>query len=61
MNQILVEKVWRKLSNAWLSKQFWGEAVTYECLLINHLPFAAIEGIISVEEWFGRLANYYNF
>nr|GEU76321.1 retrovirus-related Pol polyprotein from transposon TNT 1-94 [Tanacetum cinerariifolium] len=51
MNQTLLEKVWCMLSNAGLGKEFWAEAVTYTCHLINRLPSTAIDGKIPFEKW----------
>ncbi|KAL5804931.1 hypothetical protein ACOSQ3_031731 [Xanthoceras sorbifolium] len=44
MNLTLLEKVRCMLSNIGLGKEFWAEAVTYACHLINRLPSATIEG-----------------
>ena len=44
MNRTLLEKVRCMLSNAGLGKEFWAEAITYACHLINRLPSAAIDG-----------------
>ncbi|PAM64485.1 hypothetical protein CEJ63_19730, partial [Acinetobacter baumannii] len=46
MNRTLLEKVRCMLSNAGLGKEFWAEAVTYACHLINRLPSTAIGGRI---------------
>ncbi|GKC65935.1 retrotransposon protein, putative, ty1-copia subclass, partial [Tanacetum coccineum] len=35
MNRTLLEKVWCMLSNVGLGKEFWAEAVTYACHLVN--------------------------
>nr|GEV36617.1 retrovirus-related Pol polyprotein from transposon TNT 1-94 [Tanacetum cinerariifolium] len=60
MNQTLLEKVWCMLSNAGLGKEFWAEAVTYACHLINRLPSTAIDGKTPFEKWYGKPATYYD-
>ncbi|XP_070002795.1 uncharacterized mitochondrial protein AtMg00710-like [Nicotiana sylvestris] len=52
MNRTLLEKVWCMLSNAGLGKEFWAEAITYACHLINRLPSAAIDGKTPFEKWY---------
>ena len=59
MNRTLLEKVWYMLSNAGLGKEFWAEAITYVCHLINRLPSAAIGGKTPFEKWYGKLAEDY--
>ncbi|XP_070018348.1 uncharacterized protein [Nicotiana sylvestris] len=54
MNRTLLEKVRCKLSNAGLGKEFWAEAVTYACHLINHLLSAAVDGKTPFEKWYGK-------
>ena len=44
MNRTLLEKVRCMLSNAGLGKQYWAEAVTYACHLVNRLPSSTLEG-----------------
>ena len=60
MNRTLLEKVRCMLSNAGLGKQFWGEAVTYACHLINRLPSSALEGKTPMEVWSGKPATDYD-
>ena len=43
MNWTLMEKVQCMLSNAGLGKEFWADAMTYACHLINRLPSTAID------------------
>ena len=59
MNRTLLEKVRCMLSNAGLGKQFWAEAVTYACHLINRLPSTAIGGKTPLEKWSGKPATDY--
>ena len=61
MNRTLLEKVRCMLLNAGLSKQFWAEAVTYACHLINRLPAAANDGKTPIEMWRGKHATDYDF
>ncbi|GJR88937.1 retrovirus-related pol polyprotein from transposon TNT 1-94 [Tanacetum coccineum] len=60
MNRTLLEKVRCMLSNAGLGKEFWAEAVTYMCHLINRLPSTAIDGKTPFEKWYGKLATDYD-
>ena len=59
MNRTLLEKVRCMLSNAGLGKEFWAEAITYACHLINRLPSAAIGGKTPFEKWYGKLVEDY--
>ena len=59
MNRTLLEKVRCMLSNVGLGKQFWAEAVTYACHLINRLPSTAIGGKTPLEKWSGKPATDY--
>ncbi|KAG8484084.1 hypothetical protein CXB51_023049 [Gossypium anomalum] len=43
-----------------LGKEFWAEAVTYACHLINRLPSAAINGKTPIEMWTGKPATDYD-
>ncbi|XP_070036248.1 uncharacterized mitochondrial protein AtMg00710-like [Nicotiana tomentosiformis] len=60
MNRTLLEKVRCMLSNAGLGKEFWAEAITYACHLINRLPSAVIDGKIPFEKWYGKPAVDYD-
>ncbi|GKA49252.1 retrovirus-related pol polyprotein from transposon TNT 1-94 [Tanacetum coccineum] len=60
MNRTLLEKVRCMLSNAGLGKEFWAEAVTYACHLINLLPSTAIDGKTPFERWYGKPAIDYD-
>ncbi|GJV12795.1 retrovirus-related pol polyprotein from transposon TNT 1-94 [Tanacetum coccineum] len=60
MNQTLLEKVWCMLSNAGLGKEFWAEAVTYVCHLVNCLPSTVIDGKTPFEKWYGKHASDYD-
>ncbi|GJR03668.1 retrovirus-related pol polyprotein from transposon TNT 1-94 [Tanacetum coccineum] len=60
MNRTLLEKVRCMLSNAGLGKEFWAEAVTYACHLVNRLPSTAIDGKTPFEKWYGKPATDYD-
>ena len=60
MNRTLLEKVQCMLSNARLGKEFWAEAMTYACHLINCLLSTAIDDRIPFEVWFGQPVFYYD-
>ena len=49
------------LSNVNLSKEFWAEAVSYACQIINRLPAAANEGKTPLQVWSGSPATDYDF
>ena len=51
MNRTLLEKVQCMLCNVGLGKEFWAEAVTYTCHLINRLPSTTIDDRIPLEVW----------
>lgn len=46
------------LSQAGLTKQFWGEAIHTACYLINRSPSAALEYKTPQEIWNGSPADY---
>ena len=60
MNRTILDKVRCMLSNAGLGKEFWAEAVTYACHLINRLPSAVINGKTPMERWAGKPATDYD-
>ena len=60
LNRTLLEKVRCMLSNAGLGREFWAEAVTYACHLVNRLPSTAIGGKTPLEMWFGKPATDYD-
>ena len=60
MNRTLLEKARCMLSNAGLSKDFWAEAVSTACFLVNRSPSTAIEFKTPEEVWSGKPANYSN-
>ena len=61
MNRTLLEKVRCMLSNAGLGREFWAEAITYACHLINRLSSTAINGKTPLEVWYDKPAIDYNF
>ncbi|KAG8480145.1 hypothetical protein CXB51_024902 [Gossypium anomalum] len=60
INRTILEKVRCMLSNAGLGKEFWDEAVTYACHLINRLPSDVINGKTPMEMWTGKSATDYD-
>ena len=60
MNRTLMEKVQCMLSNARLGKEFWAEAVTYACHLINLVLSTAIDDTIPLEVWSIQLVSNYD-
>ena len=48
------------LSNAGLSKDFWAEAISTACFLVNRSPSTAIEFKTPEEVWSGKPADYSN-
>nr|CAD41912.2 OSJNBa0033G05.13 [Oryza sativa Japonica Group] len=57
MNRIIISKARCMLSNAGLPKQFWAEAVSTACYLINRSPSYANKKT-PIEVWSGSPANY---
>jgi len=60
MNRTLLQKVRCILSNIGLSKNFWDEALSYACYLVNRLPSSAIGGKTPLEVWSEKTAQDYN-
>ncbi|GJZ67186.1 retrovirus-related pol polyprotein from transposon TNT 1-94 [Tanacetum coccineum] len=60
MNRTLLEKVRCMLSNVGFGKEFWAEAVTYACHLVNRLPSTAIDGKTPFEKWYGKPTTDYD-
>lgn len=58
MNRTILERVRCMLSQAGLTKQFWGEAVHTACYLINRSPSAALEYKTPQEIWNGSPVDY---
>ena len=58
MNRTIISKARCMLSNAGLPKQFWAEAVSTACYLINRSPSYAIDKKTPIEVWSGSPANY---
>lgn len=46
------------LSNAGLGREFWAEAVSTACYMINRSPSIAIESKLPIGIWSGSLADY---
>ncbi|KAL5768311.1 hypothetical protein ACOSQ2_015094 [Xanthoceras sorbifolium] len=60
MNRTLLERARCMLSNAGLSKDFWAEAISTACFLVNRSPSTAIEFKTPEEVWSGKPADYSN-
>nr|CAJ86192.1 H0306F03.15 [Oryza sativa] len=58
MNRTIISKARCMLSNAGLPKQFWAEAVSTACYLINRSPGYAIDKKTPIKVWSGSPANY---
>ncbi|KAL5806266.1 hypothetical protein ACOSQ4_028999 [Xanthoceras sorbifolium] len=60
MNRTLLERARCMLSNAGLSKDFWAEAISTACFLVNRSPYTTIEFKTPEEVWSGKPADYSN-
>ena len=58
MNRTLLERARCMLSNAGLDKEFWAEAVSSACYLVNRSPTTSIECKTPEEVWSGKLDDY---
>ncbi|KAG9453140.1 hypothetical protein H6P81_006044 [Aristolochia fimbriata] len=58
MNRTLLERARCMLSNAGLGKEFWSEATSMACYLMNRSPSTAIECKTLEEVWSGTPAGY---
>ncbi|KAG9442249.1 hypothetical protein H6P81_018103 [Aristolochia fimbriata] len=58
MNRTLLERARCMLSNAGLGKDFWAEATSMACYLVNRSPCTAIECKTPEEVWSGTPADY---
>ncbi|KAL4383727.1 hypothetical protein GQ457_15G024680 [Hibiscus cannabinus] len=61
MNKTIEERVRSMLSNAQLSKSFWGEAVKTATKIVNHSPSSALDGEIPEQVWRGKNVSYEHF
>ncbi|KAL4323581.1 hypothetical protein GQ457_11G003910 [Hibiscus cannabinus] len=61
MNRTIEERVRSMLSNAQLSKSFWGEAVKTATKIVNHSPSSALDGEIPEQVWIGKKVSYEHF
>ena len=60
MNRTLLERGCCMLQNASLSKDFWAEAVSTTCYLVNQSPASAIDFNTTKEIWSGNPQDYSN-
>ena len=58
MNRTLLERVICMLTNAKMSKTFWGEAIVTAGYLINRSPSSAIDFKTPEEKWSGNPPKY---
>ncbi|KAG9446280.1 hypothetical protein H6P81_012408 [Aristolochia fimbriata] len=58
MNRTLLERARCMLSNAGLGKEFWAEATSMTCYLVNRSPSTTIECKTPEEVWSGTPADY---
>jgi transposase InsO family protein len=59
MNMTIISKARCMLSNASMGRQFWTEAASTTCQLINRSPSIAIEKRTPMEVWSGSPSDYY--
>lgn len=60
LNRTLLEKVRCMLAQSGMGKEFWAEAITYACHIINRLPSAVNDGKTPYEVWTGKPAFDYD-
>lgn len=60
MNRTLIEKARCMISNSGLSRDFWAEAVSTACFLVNRSPSTSIELKTPEEVWSGNSPDYSN-
>ena len=60
MNRTIAEKARCLRLNAKLAKNFWAEAVSMACFLINRSPRVALDGKVAEEVWTGNAVDYSN-
>jgi hypothetical protein len=58
MNKTIISKARCMLSNASMRRQFWAEAASTTCYLINRSPSIAIEKKTPMEVWSGSPSDY---
>ncbi|PHT40240.1 Retrovirus-related Pol polyprotein from transposon TNT 1-94 [Capsicum baccatum] len=61
MNRTILEKVRCMLSHSTLGKEFWAEAASTSCYLINRSPNRSLDCKILEEVWSGNPIDYSNF
>jgi hypothetical protein len=60
MNRTLLEKIHCMISNAKLIKDFWTEAVSTVCYIVNHASFATLDFKAPEKVWSDTPPNYFN-
>jgi hypothetical protein len=58
MNRTIISKAHCMLSNAGMSRHFWGEAASTAYYLINRSPSIPLDKKTPIEVWSGTPANY---
>ena len=58
MNRSIAERAWCLRSNAGLAENFWADAVSMTCLLINRSPRAALGCKVAKEVWTDNEVEY---
>jgi transposase InsO family protein len=58
INRTIISKARCMLSNASMGKQFWAEAASTACYLINRSPSTTIEKKTPMEVWSGSPSDY---
>ena len=61
MNRTILKKVRCMLSHSTLGKEFWAEAASTACYLINRSPNRSLDCKIPEEVWSGNPVDYSNF
>ena len=60
MDRTISEKARCLRLNAKLTKNFWAEAVSMACFLIDRSPRVALDGKVAEEVWTGNAVDYSN-
>jgi transposase InsO family protein len=58
LNKTIISKAHYMLSNSGMSRNFWAEAASTACHLINCSPTTAMGKKTPIEVWYGSLYDY---